>query len=115
MKTTIVKLNLHFDRSISTRVAIQNLFCFDKNGIEEIIFDFSDIHFISSSASHQFVIEIKELEKQNISVSYSNISEDIEKMLCLAKTDRKNIFTVQEVKHLNVLSNKDLSSLLLEV
>jgi anti-anti-sigma regulatory factor len=115
MKTIIVQLSLHFDRSISTRVAVQNLFSFDKRGFEEIIFDFSDIHFISSSASHQFVMEVKELEKQSISVSYSSISDDVEKMLCLAKTDRKNIFTVQEVKHLNVLSNKDLSSLLLKV
>ncbi|MCX6327212.1 MAG: STAS domain-containing protein [Bacteroidia bacterium] len=115
MKTIIVQLSLHFDRSISTRVAVQNLFSFDKRGVEEIVFDFSDIHFISSSASHQFVMEVKELEKLNISVSYSSISDDIEKMFCLAKTDRKNIFTVQEVKHLNVLSNKDLSSLLLEV
>lgn len=115
MKTKIVQLSLHFDRSISTRVAVQNLFSFDKSGIGKIIFDFSDIHFISSSASHQFVMEVKELEKQNISVSYSTISENIEKMLCLAKTDRKNIFTVQDVKHLNVLSNKDLSSILLEL
>ena len=113
MKTIIVQLSLHFDRSISTRVAVQNLFSFDKRGVMEIVFDFSDIHFISSTASHQFVMEVKELEKQNISVSYTNISDDVKKMFCLAKTDRKNIFTIQDVQHINVLSNKDLSSLLL--
>lgn len=115
MKTIIVQLISHFDRSISTRAAVQNLFSFDKRGVEEIVFDFSGIHFISSSASHQFILEVRELAKHNISVSYTNISSDVERMLELAKTDRKNIFTVQNVRHFNVLSNKDLSNFLLGV
>ena len=115
METSIVQLSSHFERSISTRAAVQNLFTFDKKRINEVIVDFSEIHLISSSASHQFILEIRDLEKQNISVTLINVANDINRMLELAKTDRKNIFTVQNVKHLNVKSDKDLSTLLLEV
>lgn len=115
MKSIIVNLKSHFDRSISTRVAVQNLFRFDKRDIEEVVVDFSEIHFVSSSASHQFHLEIKELEKNNIKVSVINVLSDVERMLELAKTDRKNIFTVQDVQHFNITSDKDLSTLLLQV
>jgi anti-anti-sigma regulatory factor len=115
MKTIIVDLKSYFDRSISTRVAVQNLFRFDKRDIEEVVVDFSEIHFVSSSASHQFYLEVKALEKDNIKVTVINVLSDVDRMLELAKTDRKNIFTIQDVKHFDITSDKDLSELLLQV
>lgn len=115
MKKVIVQMSSHFNMTVSTRAAVQNLFKLSKRKIDELIFDFSGIQFISSSASHQFVLEVRELEKQSIPVTIINMNKDIETMLELAKTDRKNIFTIQNIKHLNVTSKKDLSNLLLEV
>jgi len=115
MKSIIVNLKSYFDHSISTRVAVQNLFRFENSEAEEIIFDFPGISFVSSSASHQFCLEVKKLVSQDKSVSFVNVISDVEKMLELAKTDRKNIFTVQKVEHLNIKSENDLSELLLQV
>jgi anti-anti-sigma regulatory factor len=115
MKSMIIHLNSYFNRSISTRAAIQNLFTFDKTEAEEIIFDFSGINFVSSSASHQFYLEVKKLESQDKTISFINVIPDVDKMLVLAKSDRKNIFTVQKIEHLNVTSDKDLSQLLLQI
>jgi len=115
MKPLTIKLNEHFNRSISTRFAVRNIFNFNKSEVEEVIIDFSKIHIISSSASHQFILESRELEKKNIQVSFTNTTKDIEKMLELAKTDRKNIFTVQNLKYVNVSSNEDITSILLEM
>ena len=114
MRALTIKLRLYFDHSISTRVAVQNLFLFDITKIEEVILDFSSIQFISSSASHQFSLEIKKLQKQNITITFSNVVDNVEKMLELAKTDRKNIFTVQEIKHQTVTTEEDLLEFLLQ-
>ena len=115
MKSMIIQLNSYFNRSISTRAAIQNLFSFDKTEAEEIIFDFSGINFVSSSASHQFYLEVKKLESLNTTISFINVIPDVEKMLVLAKSDRKNIFTVQKIEHLNITTDKELSQFLLQV
>lgn len=64
MKTMIVDLKSYFDRSISTRVAVQNLFRFDRRDVEEVVIDFSEIHFVSGSASHQFYLEVKNLRRK---------------------------------------------------
>lgn len=110
MKSARIILSSKFTRSVSTRAAIENLF---KDLIaDEIVIDFSDIHFISSSAAHQMVTEIKLLEKKNVKVICENTTEDVSKMLELAKTDRKNIFTVTPlIKHYVVRSESDLLEL----
>jgi len=115
MKSMVIQLSSYFDRSIFTRAAVQNLFRFEKLDAEEIIFDFTGIIFVSSSASHEFYLEVKKLESQNKKVTLVNVINDVEKMLALARTDRKNIFTVQKIEHLNITSDKDLSKLLLQV
>lgn len=110
MKSERIILSSKFTRSISTRAAIENLF----KGLlaDEIVIDFSDIHFISSSAAHQMVTEIKLLEKKSVKVVCENETEDVFRMLELAKTDRKNIFTVTPImKHQVVASESDLSKL----
>ena len=111
MKSVRIILSSKFTRSVSTRAAIENLF---KNLVaDELFIDFSDIHFISSSAAHQMVTEIKLLEKKNVKVILENTTDDVSKMLELAKTDRKNIFTVTPVmKHFVVRSESDLSKLI---
>lgn len=110
MKSVRIILSSKFTRSVSTRAAIENLF---KDLIaDEVVIDFSDIHFISSSAAHQMVIEIKNLEKKCIKVICENSTDDVFKMLELAKTDRKNIFTVPPpIKHNVVRSESDLTRL----
>ena len=106
-------LNEHFVRSISTRSAVRKIFDFDKSGLEEVIIDFSDIYLISSTASHQFILEIRKLEEENIPVNINHTRKNVKKMLELAKTDRKNIFTVQNIKRTQVMSDDDLSAILL--
>jgi len=115
MKTKVIKLNSYFDKSISTRAAIKNLFIFSKKGIGEVIIDFDKISFISSSASHQLTLEIRDCEQNNISVALLNVNENIDRMIELSKTDRKNIFTVQKLEHLQVRSDQDIANLLLGV
>jgi anti-anti-sigma regulatory factor len=111
MKSEVIILSKKFNRIVSTRAAIENLF---RDLIaDELVIDFSDIHFISSSAAHQLITEIKILEKKNVKVSCENVHKDVFRMLELAKSDRKNIFTVTPaMKHNIVRSESDLSKLL---
>jgi anti-anti-sigma regulatory factor len=111
MKTVKIILSNKFNRSVSTRAAVENLF---KDLIaEEVVIDFSDIYFISSSAAHQMITEIKLLAKKNVKVSCENTNADVSRMLELSKSDRKNIFTVTpRIKHYVVKSESDLSKLL---
>jgi len=113
MKSELIILSSKFNRSISTRAAIENLF---KNLIaDEVVIDFSDIYYISGSAAHQIITEIKFLEKKNVKVSCEHMNDDVSRMLELSKTDRKNIFTVPSfIKHSVVRSESDLSELLLD-
>jgi len=115
MSSKIVKLNEFFDRSILTRSAIENLFNFVKTGLNEVVLDFADIYLISASASHQVILEIRELEKNDIPVNLINIDKNVERMLNLSKTDRKNILTVQSIEHYNIQSSDDLNKLLLSI
>lgn len=115
MKTKVIKLSSYFDRSISTRAAIRNLFIFSKKGIGEVVINFHNISFISSSASHQLTLEINDFEQNGIHVTISNVGENIGKMIELSKTDRKNIFTVQNMEQVQVRSEQDLAKLLLGV
>lgn len=110
MKSARIILSSKFTRCISTRAAIENLF---KDLIaDDITIDFSDIHFISSSAAHQMVTEIRLLERNNVKVICENTTDDVCRMLELAKTDRKNIFTVTPLmKHHVIRSESDLSKL----
>ena len=110
MKSVKIILSSKFTRIVSTRAAIENLF---KDLVaDEVVIDFSDIHFISSSAAHQMVTEIKNLEKKSIKVTCENSTDDVFRMLELAKTDRKNIFTVTpSIKHHIVRSENDLTKL----
>jgi anti-anti-sigma regulatory factor len=112
MKSKNIILSKTFDGSISTRAAIENIF---KDIIaDEVVIDFLDIYFISSSAAHQIVMEVRDLEKKKVKVVTVNMDEDVYKMLELAKTDRKNIFTVLPIiKHCTINSENDLSKFLI--
>jgi anti-anti-sigma regulatory factor len=114
MKTTNVILSDKFERIVSTRVAVENLFK-DIHSCNVII-DFLDIQFISSSAAHQMVLEIKRLEKEKSAVTCVNMNKDVYKMVELAKTDRKNLFTLEPLlKHNVINSEKDLKHFNLEI
>lgn len=113
MKEQRLILSEKFNNSISTRIAVENLFKNIKT--DELIIDFSDISFISSSAAHQMVIEIRLLEQRNINVKCENMNPDVSRMIELSKTDRKNLFTtIPSIKHSIINSNLDLSRLFLE-
>lgn len=113
MKEQRLILSKKFNNSISTRIAVENLLKNIKT--DELIIDFSDISFISSSAAHQMVIEIRLLEQRNINVKCENMNPDVSRMIELSKTDRKNLFTtIPSIKHSIINSNLDLSRLFLE-
>lgn len=113
MATLKIILSTKFDRSISTRSAIEELF---KNlSVTEMILDFSDIDFISSSASHQLNLEIARLSKNGICVDLENLNENVKRMLELTKKDRSNIFTVSSFKHSVIRNSRDLDQLLFSV
>jgi len=113
MKEQRLILSEKFNNSISTRIAVENLLKNIKT--DELIIDFSDISFISSSAAHQMVIEIRLLEQRNINVKCENMNPDVSRMIELSKTDRKNLFTtIPSIKHSIINSNLDLSRLFLE-
>jgi hypothetical protein len=113
MKTFDIKFRNFFDRSISTRSAIESLFSFDKTGIDEVNLDFADIILISASAAHQIVLEIKRLEVSHIQVNKINLDNHINRMLELSKTDRKNLLTVQTFERFKVKTASDFNSFLL--
>lgn len=112
MKTISIILSKIFNSSISTRAAVENLF--KDIDADEVVIDFLDISFISSSAAHQMVTEIKYLEKRQVKVYCENRAKDVFKMMELAKSDRKNIFTVvPHIKHHTIRTENDLSKFLL--
>ncbi|MCD6333631.1 MAG: STAS domain-containing protein [Bacteroidales bacterium] len=113
MKSKKIKLNKKFDDIISTRAAIDEVFDFDLRNLEKICIDFSKISFISSSAAHQLVLKIREFEKNIIQVDLLNINDDVQRMINISKTGRKNIFTTQPVEVVKDLSEKELNELLL--
>ena len=115
MKLLTIKFNEFFDRSISTRTAIESLFTFDKTDIEEVVLDFLDIVLISASAAHQIILEVKKLEVMHIKVNMINLSNHINKMLELSKTDRKNILTVQRFEHYTAKNKSELNTFLLSI
>jgi anti-anti-sigma factor len=109
MKTKMIILKEKFSHIISTRVAVENLFKFNAKSFTEIIIDFNEINFISSSAAHQVVIEMKTLKDLEVEVNIINVNDDVLRMINLAKTDRKNIFTTQKVSVCNALNKSDLA------
>ena len=111
MKVKKIILKKRFDKIISTRAAIDEVFSFDLSNLEEISIDFADIFFISSSAAHQLVLKIREYEKRDIEVILLNMNDEVERMINIAKTDRKNIFTSQPVEIVEDVSEKDLEDL----
>lgn len=113
MKTKIVSLRKYFSNSISTRAAIENIFDFNLSNLKSITYDFTEINFISSSAAHQFVLELEKIDSNRIEVTLTNIVDDVQKMLDLSRSDRKNLFTTQKIDFVTVTSNKDLESILL--
>jgi anti-anti-sigma regulatory factor len=115
MKLLTIKFNEFFDRSISTRTAIESLFTFDNTDVEEVILDFLDMVLISASAAHQIIIEVKKLELKHIKVTMINLSNHINRMLELSKTDRKNILTVQSFERFTAKNKSDLNRFLLSV
>jgi anti-anti-sigma regulatory factor len=114
MKSLIINLRSKFSDSISTRAAVRNLFKEEYKSYENIIIDFKEIEFISSSSSHQFKLEKDKLASIGITLEYINISNDISRMLDLAKTDRKNIFTLQDVTYHTASNMEEIETLLLE-
>ena len=105
-------MNKKFDKIISTRAAIDKLFDFDYSNLNEIYIDFSDIAFISSSAAHQLVLKERELAKKSVQVIFLNIDDEVQRMINIARTDRKNIFTTQPVEIVDNISEKELDELL---
>ena len=112
MKIRRLELKDKYVNMISSRVSVKNLFQFDAENLEELTIDFSNIFFISSSAAHQFVIEINELHKNAVDVQLINIVADVKRMIDLAGTDRKNIFTTQPVEIIRAANEKELNKLL---
>ena len=112
MKVKNLILKKNFDRIISTRVAIENLFDFDVSAVDELTIDFSDITFISSSAAHQLVLELRKLKDLDIEINLLNVNEDVQRMINIAKTDRKNIFTTQPIEVLETPGEKELDEFL---
>ncbi|MBA7525002.1 hypothetical protein ES705_17147 [subsurface metagenome] len=113
MKTREIILKEKFAHNISTRAAIENIFNFSTNYLELVIIDFSEINFISSSAAHQIVIEMKALKKLSIELNFINTSDNVQRMINLAKTDRKNIFTTHEISVHYATNESDLEKLFL--
>ena len=113
METKYLILKNKFDKIISTRAAVKNLFDLNFSTLEEFNIDFSDIVFISSSAAHQLVMELRKLESLDIEVNILNINKDVQRMINIAKTDRKNIFTTQPIEVLDTPNEKELDEFLL--
>jgi len=111
MKTKDLILHEKFNNIISTRDAIRNLFNFMNASFDELVIDFSGISFISSSAAHQLVLEIRDLNKYRTEVTFINICDDVKRMIDLAKTDRKNVFTTKPISVHTVTNNAELDYL----
>lgn len=113
MRSFKIMFNEFFDRSISTRSAIENIFCFDIADISEVILDFTEINLISASAAHQIIIETRKLEDINIQVNMINLHNHVKRMLELSKTDRKNILTLPHFKRYKLKNSEEINKFLL--
>lgn len=75
-----IKLSERFRNSIASRVAIINLFDVELSDIKTLEVDFSDIAFVSRSATHQFVKEKERIEKKlHIKVDVPKLCKEVRK------------------------------------
>jgi|GEM_PF-1294040 len=75
-----IKLSERFRNSIASRVAIINLFDVELSDVKTLEVDFSDIAFVSRSATHQFIKEKERIEKElHIKVDFSNLCKEVRK------------------------------------
>ena len=78
----ILKLSEHYKNSIASRAAIINLFDIDLTKTLEV--DFSDITFVSRSATHQFIKEKERIENTlKIKVDFINLSSEVKEIFDL--------------------------------
>ena len=77
----VLKLSEHYNNSIASRAAIINLFDIDLTEIKILEIDFSDITFVSRSATHQFIKEKERIENTlKIKVDFINLSSEVKEI-----------------------------------
>jgi anti-anti-sigma regulatory factor len=90
-KPEIIALSSIYETTISSRSSISILLKkFKTSHNLNIVFDFYGIYFMSRSSAQQLMLEKKELEKNNIKISFINITPNVNKILEVAehKLDR---------------------------
>ena len=115
-KNTTITLSETLKESILSRSAIINLFShIDTRKVQSVDVDFENITFVSRSASHQLIIEKRELEKENVEVAFVKMSTEVKKMIEVVK---KSLDKPKEVPHIHQVhfsSQKKLQKYLLQV
>ena len=102
--------------SILSRSAIINLFNhIDTGKIQAIEVDFDDISFISRSASHQLLIEERELEKKHIEVNFIKMTTEVKKMIETVKKSLSKPKEIPQIHQIRFSSQKKLEKYLLQV
>lgn len=97
----ILKLSEHFKDSVSSRAAIINLFAIDLSKVKTLEIDFSNIDFVSRSATHQLIKEKERLEKElHIKVSFCKRCREVKEMFDIVS---KSLKTAQSAKNISTV------------
>ena len=111
-----IKLNLseHFKNSVSSRAAVINLFTIDLSDIKILEINFSDIDFVSRSATHQLIKEKERLEnKLHIKVNFSSVNNAVKEMFAIVNKSIESPPTkVSEIHRIHFSTQKEFSNFL---
>jgi anti-anti-sigma regulatory factor len=112
-KSEIIQLSSLFNEKINGRSAVKLLF----QKIEHnryVVFDFSNIIFISRAAAHEMAILLEEYQKKGFYISLRNISPHVNQMLDTVSESRKVDFKKATfVKRLQFSSEREMKNYLL--
>ena len=112
-KTHLIKLSSLFNEKINGRSSVKLIFR-QLEDIKSVIFDFSDIVFISRAAAHELVLLLEDYQKRGFTFSLKNVSADVNQMLNIISESRKVDFKKATfVKRLHFRSEKEMKNYLL--
>ncbi len=95
-----IKLSEHYKNSIASRAAIINLFDLDFSQIESLEVDFSDITFVSRSATHQFIKEKERIANNfQVKVVFSNVTTELKEIFEIVNESIENPKTLTSSIH----------------
>lgn len=109
----IISLSSLFNEKINGRSSVKVLFQQVKDN-KYVIFDFTDITFISRAAAHELAVLLEDYQKRDFTISFKNVTDDVNQMLDTITESRKvDLKNATLVNRLHFKSEREMKKYLL--